>query len=38
VDHGTAFDIAGSGQASPVSMTEAVCAAAKYVLKMGKKS
>jgi 4-hydroxythreonine-4-phosphate dehydrogenase len=30
VDHGTAFDIAGSGQASEVSMTEAILLAAQY--------
>ncbi len=30
VDHGTAFDIAGTGQASPVSMAEAILTAAKY--------
>ena len=30
VDHGTAFDIAGTGTASPVSMTEAVLLAANY--------
>ncbi|HEX2947100.1 MAG TPA: 4-hydroxythreonine-4-phosphate dehydrogenase PdxA [Clostridia bacterium] len=30
VDHGTAFDIAGTGKASEVSMTEAVRLAAKY--------
>ncbi len=30
VDHGTAFDIAGKGLASPVSMIEAVLLAAKY--------
>jgi len=30
VDHGTAYDIAGTGKASPVSMVEAVKAAAKY--------
>mgnify|MGYP000961359994 CR=1 FL=1 len=30
VDHGTAFDIAGTGKASEVSMIEAVKAAAKY--------
>ncbi|UOQ45504.1 4-hydroxythreonine-4-phosphate dehydrogenase PdxA [Halobacillus salinarum] len=30
VDHGTAFDIAGKGLASPVSMVEAIKAAAKY--------
>lgn len=32
VDHGTAFDIAGKGIASPVSMIEAVRVAAKYAL------
>lgn len=30
VDHGTAFDIAGSGKASAVSMVEAIAAAARY--------
>jgi len=30
VDHGTAFDIAGTGQASGVSMVEAILAAARY--------
>lgn len=30
VDHGTAFDIAGTGTASPVSMIEAITLAAKY--------
>ncbi len=30
VDHGTAFDIAGTGKASAVSMTEAIITAAKY--------
>ncbi|MCX7772198.1 MAG: 4-hydroxythreonine-4-phosphate dehydrogenase PdxA, partial [Clostridia bacterium] len=30
VDHGTAFDIAGQGIASPVSMIEAIRLAAKY--------
>jgi 4-hydroxythreonine-4-phosphate dehydrogenase len=30
VDHGTAFDIAGTGKASEVSMTEAILLAAKY--------
>jgi len=30
VDHGTAFDIAGTGRASEVSMTEAILLAAKY--------
>jgi len=30
VDHGTAFDIAGKGIASEVSMTEAIRLAAKY--------
>jgi len=31
VDHGTAFDIAGRGQADPGSMIEAVCLAARLV-------
>ncbi len=31
VDHGTAFDIAGTGKASSVSMEEAIRVAAKYV-------
>ncbi len=37
VDHGTAFDIAGTGTASPVSMEEAISAAARYagVLRKG---
>jgi len=30
VDHGTAFDIAGTGKASEISMTEAIRLAAKY--------
>lgn len=30
VDHGTAFDIAGTGKASPVSMIEAIKVACKY--------
>jgi 4-hydroxythreonine-4-phosphate dehydrogenase len=30
VDHGTAFDIAGTGRASPISMIEAVMVAAEY--------
>ena len=30
VDHGTAFDIAGKGEASEISMVEAIRAAAKY--------
>jgi 4-hydroxythreonine-4-phosphate dehydrogenase len=30
VDHGTAFDIAGTGGAGSVSMEEAICLAAKY--------
>ncbi|OQW94708.1 MAG: 4-hydroxythreonine-4-phosphate dehydrogenase, partial [Beggiatoa sp. IS2] len=30
VDHGTAFDIAGTGQASEISMTEAILLAAQY--------
>lgn len=36
VDHGTAFDIAGTGKASSVSMTEAILLAAKYGPKYGK--
>ena len=32
VDHGTAFDIAGTGRADPGSMIEAVCLAARLVL------
>jgi len=35
VDHGTAFDIAGKGLASPVSMTEAIRVAAE--LTMGRR-
>jgi 4-hydroxythreonine-4-phosphate dehydrogenase len=31
VDHGTAFNIAGQGRASPVSMIEAILLAARYV-------
>jgi len=31
VDHGTAFDIAGRGQADPGSMIEAICLAARLV-------
>ncbi|KEQ12379.1 4-hydroxythreonine-4-phosphate dehydrogenase [Endozoicomonas montiporae] len=34
VDHGTAFDIAGQGIASPVSMIEAIKLAAKYAREM----
>jgi 4-hydroxythreonine-4-phosphate dehydrogenase len=30
VDHGTAFDIAGTGKASAVSMKEAILVAANY--------
>lgn len=30
VDHGTAFDIAGTGKASKISMKEAILLAAKY--------
>jgi 4-hydroxythreonine-4-phosphate dehydrogenase len=30
VDHGTAFDIAGTGKASDVSMVESILLAAKY--------
>lgn len=33
VDHGTAFDIAGTGRASAVSMTEAILVAARYALR-----
>jgi len=33
VDHGTAFDIAGKGQANPDSMIEAILVAAKYARK-----
>lgn len=33
VDHGTAFDIAGTGKASAVSMVEAIKVAAEYVVK-----
>jgi 4-hydroxythreonine-4-phosphate dehydrogenase len=33
VDHGTAFDIAGTGKASAVSMIEAIKVAAEYVVK-----
>lgn len=32
VDHGTAFDIAGKGIASPVSMLEAIAVSARYAL------
>ncbi|HRY16738.1 MAG TPA: 4-hydroxythreonine-4-phosphate dehydrogenase PdxA, partial [Candidatus Competibacteraceae bacterium] len=32
VDHGTAFDLAGSGQANPLSMTEAIRLAGVYAL------
>lgn len=34
VDHGTAFDIAGQGIASPVSMTEAIWLASEYAGRM----
>jgi len=37
VDHGTAFDIAGTGKASEVSMVEAVRVAAKYAPHFAKK-
>jgi 4-hydroxythreonine-4-phosphate dehydrogenase len=33
VDHGTAFDIAGTGKASAVSMIEAIKVAAEYVVR-----
>ena len=36
VDHGTAFDIAGSGVASETSMVEAVLSAARYAPRYGK--
>ncbi|MCX7924013.1 MAG: 4-hydroxythreonine-4-phosphate dehydrogenase PdxA [Clostridia bacterium] len=36
VDHGTAFDIAGTGKASQVSMSEAILLAAKYSLSYNK--
>jgi 4-hydroxythreonine-4-phosphate dehydrogenase len=38
VDHGTAFDIAGTGKASPESMIEAVRVAARYVSWRRRKS
>jgi len=37
VDHGTAFDIAGQGIASPVSMVEAILLAAKYAPRFAEK-
>lgn len=38
VDHGTAFDIAGTGKASAVSLIEAILVASKYALSFtGKK-
>jgi 4-hydroxythreonine-4-phosphate dehydrogenase len=36
VDHGTAFDIAGTGVASEVSMAEAILLAAKYSLRFSR--
>jgi 4-hydroxythreonine-4-phosphate dehydrogenase len=33
VDHGTAFDIAGTGKASAVSMIEAIKVAAEYIAR-----
>lgn len=33
VDHGTAFDIAGTGMANPVSLIESTCVIAEYALK-----
>src|SRR5258708_33432886 len=33
VDHGTAFDIAGTGKASAVSMIEAIHVAAEYAVR-----
>jgi 4-hydroxythreonine-4-phosphate dehydrogenase len=38
VDHGTAFDIAGKGQANPASMIEAILVAAKYARKYDPKT
>jgi 4-hydroxythreonine-4-phosphate dehydrogenase len=38
VDHGTAFDIAGTGRASAVSMVEAVRAAARYAFAVRPRS
>ena len=38
VDHGTAFDIAGSGSASAVSMSEAIRLAAHYATHLRKKT
>lgn len=38
VDHGTAFDIAGKGKASPVSMIEAILLAAKYAPRIKSKN
>ena len=38
VDHGTAFDIAGTGKASAISLIEAILVASKYALSFtGKK-
>jgi 4-hydroxythreonine-4-phosphate dehydrogenase len=37
VDHGTAFDIAGTGKAGAVSMIEAILLAAEYAPKFNKK-
>ena len=37
VDHGTAFDIAGTGKAGAVSMVEAILLAAEYAPKFNKK-
>lgn len=38
VDHGTAFDIAGTGVASPVSLIEAISVAVKYAFSFSGKS
>ena len=38
VDHGTAFDVAGKGVASEVSMVEAIKVAAKYAPNFEKQS
>lgn len=38
VDHGTAFDIAGTGVASPISLIEAIRVAAKYAFSFSDKT
>lgn len=37
VDHGTAFDIAGTGKANPISLIESTCVIAEYASKKSKK-